>query len=183
MSTLSERAESVHNHYEAERAKLLREDGTRRFADKEHAECQAALRTERNAVLDVVAAAADEEISRGEAAHAAHADRSALLSAEDVAAANARRAFVAEDAQDLPLDELATRAEAAASSGDKASMFLFARYGRARAERERAAQPRVEFTTEYERLQAALDQLGEGLSTPQRSAPHGAPSKRRQRYT
>ena len=176
MSTLSERAENAQNHYEAEHAKLLREDGTRRFSDKEHAERDAALRADLGGTLDAVETSADEETSRAEATLAKYFDRSALLSAEELAAAGARRVFVSEDADRLPLDELASRLEALlkeasdAGAPDRASAFLYARYAHARAERERATAPGIEFTDSYERLEAALGRLEEGLQTGEERA-------------
>lgn len=135
MSDLQQRVDNAYDRFETESAKLLREDGTRRFADRGHAERSAAPKAELGSALDTVETSADQEIALAETTLATHADRSALLSTQELEAANGRCAFVSEDADSLPLDELATHAEAVASSGDKASMFLFARYCRTRAER------------------------------------------------
>jgi hypothetical protein len=172
MTNLQERAENAHNRYKAESAKLLREDGTRRFSDSEHHEREAELKRERDAALDGIETEADEQISRAEATLARYVDRSALLSTEELTAANARRPFVSEDADSLPLSELAERLEAIAeaSGGEKVSAFLYARYARARAERERASDDRVQFTDSYRRLEAALGTLDEKLTTQEERA-------------
>ena len=98
MSDLQQRVDNAYDRFETESAKLLREDGTRRFADRGHAERSAAPKAELGGALDTVETSADQEIALAETT-------------------------------------LATHAEAVASSGDKASMFLFARYCRTRAER------------------------------------------------
>src|SRR5215211_2302130 len=63
----------------AEAAKLVREDGSRRYSDNEHAERESALKADLGGALDAVEATADEEISRAEATLAKYFDRSALL--------------------------------------------------------------------------------------------------------
>jgi hypothetical protein len=55
-----------------------------------------------------------------------------VLSPEEEASAAAKATFAREDAERLPLPELAARVEHAVLRGDRAAMFTYARYGRMR---------------------------------------------------
>lgn len=61
------------------------------------------------------------------------------LSAADLAIANARRPFFAEDFDHLPLSELVSKAQVALAAGDKVSLVLAARYAARRVKSEDSA--------------------------------------------
>ncbi len=119
----------------AEKA-LYRGDGQPRYAPEEHAERRAAL----FAVFDTACETADNAASKviADAEQALlgieHDDPTGRLSADDLTSANAKRAFVAEDAERLPLGDLAARCTVALVAGDTATIFLLARYARKRGE-------------------------------------------------
>lgn len=163
MPDLMQRVDEAADRHESGRNSLLREDGSRRYSEEEHAEREEALGRAFRAELDAIEAEADGVISGAEEVLARHADLSAQLSSEELRSANDRRPFVAEDAETLPLGELASRAEAAEASGGTVERFLWARYGRRRAGAESAADQNVRLGEDFLRLERALGTLEDAL--------------------
>lgn len=126
--------------YNRERKALYHDDGRPIYADTEAREAAALAK------LDDLVARAEEEAS--EAVQAAereidaheHADPTSALSADELGRANARARFVKEDADLLPLPELAGRLRAALGGSDRAALYLLARYVGQRVDRELGAQ-------------------------------------------
>ena len=71
-----------------------------------------------------------------------HADPAGRLTEAELARANARALFVREDAERLPLDQLATRLRQALAGDDRALVFLLLRYGQARFDAEQQTERR-----------------------------------------
>lgn len=156
----------------AERA-LLRSDGTRKYGDAEHTERVQALLATFDRTGEAAVQHADTVIAESErTVHAlAHNDPTDRLSADDLAKASAKRAFVAEDAERLPLGDLAARCTVALAAGDTATIFLLARYARKRGEAVLAAlrngtRMSNEDTAALGDLDAALKQLDTKIADP-----------------
>ena len=66
----------------------------------------------------------------------AHADPASRLAQAEQERANQRALFVREDAERLPLDQLAARMRQPLAAGDKSAVFLWLRYGQARMDAE-----------------------------------------------
>lgn len=96
---------------------------------------------------------AEDELQRLDRAEA---DPIATLTADDLTKANARAAFIREDAESLPVAALADRAEEAATGGDRATWALILRYASRRIETERA-KPGGGYSDDLMRLEAALN--------------------------
>lgn len=122
------------------RAALFGDDGKPLYVAAEHDRRATALMADLDKTIASVTERADAEIAAADAELAAvTTDPLASLSAEQIARANARAAFVAQDFEVLPPAELASRCRAALAGGDKVTMFLAERGARQRFERERAA--------------------------------------------
>jgi hypothetical protein len=116
-------------------AALYRPDGSTYYSAEEHAEQEQALRREFHAALDAIEKdieqrieAAEEELLRLE-----HGDPSGALKPEELEQANARRAFIRDEAFGLDADALANRTRAVISSSDRPAMFLYAHHLRVKA--------------------------------------------------
>ncbi len=104
---------------EAEAA-LYRPDGTPRFAGDEHRERKQAIERDFSAAMDRIEEEISERVGAAEEALlvAENADPADVLTTSELERANARSAFVAADAERLPLDKLAQRCQAALASGE-----------------------------------------------------------------
>jgi hypothetical protein len=116
------------------RARLFRADGSQVYADAEHAERLAALRAERNRVLQEVEEAARIEIeaARAELTALENGAPTALLTADELERANVRRGHIVDDVATLTQEELINRLEAVLHGGDRVSMFCYLQAGRRR---------------------------------------------------
>jgi hypothetical protein len=163
--TEREHIDQAAKRYEQGKAKLFREDGSKRYSDEEHAERERGLDEEFHATLADIEEAVEKKLSIAQAVLLRHTDLGSALSQEQLKAANRRRAFFEKDAESLPLAELSRRCEAAldGEEGNIASIYLLSRYARKRATDERAADERVAYMEEYLRLEAAISRLGERL--------------------
>jgi hypothetical protein len=95
------------------------------------------------------------EQARAEALAAEQAldsDRTTWPTSRELAAASARARFIKADCETLDLKDLDLRLQQALFSGDRASMWLWARYGRARAEATHEALGQM---SDFQRKQAA----------------------------
>jgi len=104
-------------------------DGKKKYSDEEHNRRQTEALAKVQSVVEraqEVAGEAREQAERD--AEAASSDPSAWLTPSELATANSRALFIAEDAKRLPLPELARRGEQVLDSKDKVSIFLHARY-------------------------------------------------------
>lgn len=152
---------------------LYREDGERIYSDEEHARRVEGLLQEFDQAKSQAEAEADRAVeSANKTLQLEHRDPTDVLTAEELARANARRAFVAEDAEALPLSELTDRVRAATVAGDKATAFLYARYARRRVDsgleagRERGGLPARDAAL-LRTLGEALDELDGLLVDPE----------------
>lgn len=130
-----EKIDTAAERHEEEQAKLYRPDGSKRYSDEEHAEREGELREEFNVSLDTIEAGIDRQIASAEETlvRVEHADPADSLTPEELARANARRSFVSEDVEALPIPDLIGRCRAALASGDRVSLFLLSRYAGRRA--------------------------------------------------
>ena len=115
---------------ERDRAGLFRPDGQPKFAPAEMAEREAVLAEgvrRAIAAADQAVVVATAEAERVKAA-AASPDPSTWLSADELAAANSRRAFVSEDVAGLALPDLEKRLAGVVASDDRIGGWLYARY-------------------------------------------------------
>ena len=89
-------------------------------------------------------------------------DREPVLSDEDMARANNRRAFVQEDCQSIPLRELLSRVQHAFRTEDVAALWLYLRYGSVRLQNPLALDKGR--TTERGQLEALLANVADRLA-------------------
>ena len=124
--------------YERETARLLTPDGRRLYTDDEHERRESELRATRDAAIAAAEAAAAQLMREAETALAVldHRDPIDALAPAELEKASARRVFVAEDAERLPLGELTARLRGALDADDRALLYLWTRYGARRVERE-----------------------------------------------
>lgn len=119
--------------YATNQQTLFTHDGHKINAPSVHEREAARLLEPVTAAVDKAIAVADKVTQETEAQRLApHADPTSQLSASDLADANLRRVFVAEDCETLPLDDLAQRLRAVHSGGSKPSQWLHDRYSKAR---------------------------------------------------
>ena len=104
-----------------------------------HARQVAAIVAPLEREVDKAVALADRVVAEVEAARLApYADPTSALSAADLADANLRSRWVAEDCSELPLSDLAERLRAVHASGNRASIWLHSRYAKRRWQKESA---------------------------------------------
>jgi len=179
-----QRAEQVNTaaaRTEADLAKLLRPDGTPVWGPAEHTERAAAL----VASFDQAAQALYEQAERDEAAARATitaldgADPLDRLDAAELARANSLRAFIAEEAADVPLTQLLTRLRAVlATATDRAALVLWQRYAGKRwdtlmqADRDGQRSPMT--LAEHREFRSLLDQLSAAVADPSQHAKRDA---------
>ena len=135
------RLESAAETFEAARKRLFRDDGSPRYSEAEHAERLGALLTTLDTSLADVTKSAEAAIARGQAELVKLEGRDPLdrLSPTGQAQAAARREFVREDAERLPLARIVEVVNAAMVSGDLPILVLWHRYLGSRLETERAS--------------------------------------------
>jgi hypothetical protein len=141
---IKQQADDTSARREREEATLYREDGSKVYGEEEHAERLALITSRRDADIAGLVEQAERATSEAQARVENIENRDPLdrLSEDELQRAGGRRAFVKEDAEDLPLGELAKRITAATASGDKAMIALWSRYAQRRvgSEREKAQQ-------------------------------------------
>lgn len=163
MTTLDAHITAVSNAeatYAAAKKALLAPDGTRRYSDTEHARREAEARVAYQRTYHEAGEAAQAEIETAERELSrAFADPTGKLATDELARANALRAFVAEDCDRLPLGTLADRVEDA-RTGDRATQYLHWRYAAQRLDKERAGDnPYATLSGDGERLATAVRAL------------------------
>ncbi len=123
------------DRFRADEGKLLRPDGTRRYGDEEHAERVAALLADFDTTAQAAHDHAETTIADAERTlHTLeHGDPVDRLTPDELTRANAKALFVREDAETLPLPELAERCRVALAGSDRAAQLLHARYATRRA--------------------------------------------------
>ena len=127
----------------ADRAALLASDG------KTPIDPPATYQAKVAKALEIVTFATDKAVALADsiavetekARLAPHSDPTLALSASDLADANLRSRWVAEDCSELPLVELSERLRAVHASGNKASTWLHDRYAKRRWQKESAKTP------------------------------------------
>ncbi len=134
MSDEKARIDQAAAAFEERKADLLRPDGSRLFSDEAHDEREAALKQEFKETLDRLGPDIEKRIEAAarEAHKLEHADPSGSLTQEELALANARSAFVADEVFRLPVGALGERMRAVAASGDRAATFLYTHHARAK---------------------------------------------------
>lgn len=117
------------------RAALLRPDGSRRYSDAEHSERDNALRGQFQRTIKDAKDKARARVVETEQrlARMDRLDPSSLLSADELATANARREFVKEDVEAAPWETVTQRLNDAMEDGDRVTVWLYRRYGARRA--------------------------------------------------
>jgi hypothetical protein len=119
------------------------------YGDEEHAERVEGLLEEFDRTRERVLATAKRAVEEANRILALeHRDPTNALSARELEEANAKREFVKEDCETMPLPDLADRAKAALTAGDKARIFLYALRPRASPARERTPRARGEYRPE-----------------------------------
>lgn len=139
-------AEAAQQRYKDEESKLYRSDGTKTYSEQEHADRLREIRRERNNTLNDLAkeaASARLEAER-EAENIRSEDLSSRLTADELANANARHVFIAEDIAETPAREINPRVESVLASGDRASMYCHVRALRKRAAGNDSPSPGLE---------------------------------------
>lgn len=119
---------------ESEKAKLHKRDGSRIYSDTEHAGRLQQIDDEFTRVVDEVAEELDTVAEEKEADlnQYRYGDPTDALVGPQLENANAKRIFVKEDCETLPLTELARRLRGVLEGGKKESIWLHARYARMR---------------------------------------------------
>ncbi len=163
MTTLDAHRTAVSNAeatYTAAKKALLAPSGARLYGDEEHARRAAEARTTYLRTYDEAGEAAQAEVDVAQRElDRAFADPTGKLATDELARANALRAFVAEDCDQLPLGTLADRVEDA-RTGDRATQYLHWRYAAQRLEKERAGDnPYITLSGDGERLATAVRAL------------------------
>ena len=129
MDDLLNAGQSALQGLEAEKKRLLNNDGTRVYSDAEHAAREAKLLEDFNAKIAELVTQVEQRAADVTAAAAnLQADPTAQLQADELQAANLRSQFVREEAASLPLPQLLTRCQEALNASDKAGLFLWSRY-------------------------------------------------------
>jgi len=136
---LKQQADSASERREREEAALYREDGSKVYGEEEHAERLAVITSRRDADIAGLVEQSEKAVSEARTRVESIENRDPLdrLSEDELARAGSRRSFVKEDAEDLPLDELAKRIMVATAGGDKAMIALWSRYASRRVAAER----------------------------------------------
>ena len=133
VATIEDLATRAAEKVAAERAKLVRSDGSPMYMPEEHAERERAILADAGAAYDAETARhlamADDAREKAEAELVKlDGDPFDRLTADEQARASARRTFVKEDVETLPADELVRLARAALVAKDRAGCYLFLRY-------------------------------------------------------
>ena len=155
--------------FEHERARLLTPDGHRIYTDDEHERREAELRATRAAADALRSAEADRE-------RLEHRDPLDTLTPAELDRATARREFVREDAERLPIGELAARLRGALDANDRALLYLWVRYGARRVEQEqeqgRGARTHAALPTLLDALREAVGRFADPAARQQARERH-----------
>lgn len=119
---------------ESEKAKLLKRDGNRIYSDTEHDGRLRQIDDKFNRVTNEVAEELDTiaEEKEAELVQYRYGDPTDALVGPQLENANAKRIFVKEDCETLPMLDLARRLRSVIELGKKESIWLHARYARMR---------------------------------------------------
>jgi hypothetical protein len=125
-----QRAEAALQRHEQAEAQLYCSDGTPKYSEDEMLDRQREEASRYQGEVDAIAGALERQIgaAQDEIMRLGHADPSDALTTTELERANAKRAFVADDTQALPLDKLAERCRAALTGDDRVSMFLLSHF-------------------------------------------------------
>ncbi len=137
---------------------LYTDAGQKIYADEEHERRYDALLERFDREKDIAVGEADRAIERAERTLALeHRDLSDSLTTTELERANAKKPYVEDDVRNLPLDDLERRVEAARASGDKPTLFLYARALPRRAQEAYEAGVNPEQGARLERLAKELE--------------------------
>lgn len=127
LGDLKVRAERAQERYEAGEKRLYGSDGSKVYSDDVHNEEVGKLRAERNRELGEVEEMVREEraAASARAENARSADPTEALTAEELARANAKRAFAVDDADALDAAAFGKRLESVLAGGDKGAIFAY----------------------------------------------------------
>lgn len=127
---MKNRIERAVQRRDAGLAELERPDGSKLYGPEEHAEREAAIEDEFKATMDAIEGEVDKRIAAGEETLllAQSADPVDTLTTSELERANAKRAFVSDEALTLPPKDLERRLRAVLAQGDRPTMFLYALY-------------------------------------------------------
>jgi hypothetical protein len=133
LSQVAAASERASDRIERETAKILRPDGSPRYAPQEHTEAVQKILDAAMAEFEQSAARYAAKVEQEEAALAKklallERDYFDTLKPDDQQRAALKREFVKEDVLRLPAHEVLKQAEAALASDDKVAMYLFKRY-------------------------------------------------------
>ncbi len=100
------------------------------YAPEVHAQKESALLAEFNTQLAAIVTEADRTATeaQGKLATLQYADATYRMTPEELATVRGRQDFIREDASRLPLRELVDQMRRALAVGDKAALYLYARY-------------------------------------------------------
>lgn len=127
LGKLRKRAEAAANRFKEGKAELYRADGTPWYSEDAHRERLEELAVERDEALDrIIETATGERVTaEGEAERMRHAGPASFLTDEELARANARRAFALDAAESLNPRDLVRRLEGVIAAGDRANAFAY----------------------------------------------------------
>lgn len=160
------RAEAAQREYERAYGQLFRDEAQseRIYSDEEHEERVRSLQKERTRKIDALVEEihATAETARKELATLEGGDPTAVLRADELATAAAKKPFIDDDVWATPAEELAGKLRAIMEGGDKAAVFA---YSRAAASRFGAAGERMPLE-----VGDVLGEMGRFLAGPERLA-------------
>jgi len=131
---LRSKIDEASEQHERAKKSLVRGDGQMRYAPAEHNEMEGVAQSTFFASLDGIEAEIAARIERAEQRldQELHSDPSGVLSAEELQEANARRAFIGDEAFSLSPEALEGRIRAVIASGDRPGAFVYATVIRSR---------------------------------------------------
>ena len=127
LGDLKVRAEDAQKRYEEGEKRLFSSDGSKLYSDDVHREEIGKLGAERNRELEEVEELIREERAAASARveNAKNADPTELLTADELARANAKRAFAIDDAEALDAEAFGKRLKSVLAGGDKGAIFAY----------------------------------------------------------
>jgi hypothetical protein len=166
---LRQRIDEAAERFEKARRALLRPDGGSKFSIVEHQELEGVAEKEFHDRLSRVEDEVEGRVARVEERllRLEHSDPSASLTAEELEAANARRAFISDEVLSLSPEALEQRIRALISAGDRAGAFVYANLLRSLANDAEYGDPaaeanRLRLEQLARELEAALDPEASG---------------------
>ncbi len=131
--------ENAHVRLEQQLADLLTSTGTKKYSDEVHAQqVRAAVDLYDVSIENPLQVAQREQEAAEQQLQRLGGDPLNQLSTEQIARAQALAPFVKEDSERLTVDEVAAQMRAALAGTDRVQMYLWARYGKLRAQQERS---------------------------------------------